>query len=928
MSNDHRPTDTEELLSTKIAAPYLRAPLVTRDTLLARMDSGFKTKLTLVSAPAGFGKTTLVSQWMQERMKAEGVGMRDEADLDSHHPSSFILYPSEFAWVSLDPDDNDPVRFWRYVLTASQAFAREISQASLSILNQPSEPLFEALLTGFINQAALLEGKAVIVLDDYHVITAPQIHKTLAYLLEYLPPTLHIILVTRNDPPLPLGRMRARNELLELRAEDLRFSLDETRAFVEQSIPEKLSTEIVSRLAQRTEGWVAGLHLVALTLQNHQNEAEIQQFLETFTGSLRTIQEYLVEEVFSAQSEDLQEFLLRTSFLNRLTGSLCDAVTGRGESTILLDRLVRANLFLTSLDTTSQWYRFHALFSEAMQHYARQRLGEAQIREVHHNASLWFEEHGLLPEAIETALSSFDFPRAARLIQRMIASRQALSEKHTLRRWMDQIPEEVLRTHPAICMAYAMAILFTSDRHAPATHARLLAPLQIAEEHLEREGNKDKLGQVLAFRSLAAWMQRDLSQSFPLARQALELLPQGEVEWRGISLVLAGTEELYAGKLNDSRQTLTEARVCLEAVENIFGVLDSTLLLGEVCYQQGELHQSSHLYRQVIARLENAPMDRDRALFRRVQALLGLGTLALEQNDLKAAGQYVAEGIAISQQFPDEDLLARGRLVLARIKHARGETEQAQAVLGELTAQAKFPIVLREARADQARLSLAMGDLAAVQRWYAGTDQQTEDIFFFSQEQEAAVVARLLIVQGQPGDAFHLLEGWLADAQAKGRARSEMEIRILMTLAYAALEDMSQAKQALVRALELAQTEGYRRLFLDEGEPLAAIMAGTLPDIQEEHLANFARALVYAQAQRARRERAPSSGSMHSIEPLSEQEQRVLHLLGEGLTNPEIARELVVSLNTVKTHVKSIYRKLNVSSRREARQAARHLNLV
>jgi LuxR family maltose regulon positive regulatory protein len=575
------------------------------------------------------------------------------------------------------------------------------------------------------------------------------------------------------------------------------------------------------------------------------------------------------------------------------------------------------------------------LFSEALQNYARQRLEVAHLQELNRRASCWYEEHGMLSEAVEAALASLDTPRAAGLIQRIIESPLALKEKHTLRRWMEQLPEEVLRAYPTICMTFALTILFTSDRHAPATQTRLEIPLQIAEEHWQREGNKPMLGEVLAFRSLVAWLQRYLGRSFHLAGRALELLPQGEVHWRAIALVLVGTEELYAGRLIDARQTLTQARAFSEAADNIFEVLDSTLLLGDVYYQQVELQQAAHLYRQLIAWTENAPMDRDRALIRRGRALLGLGALALEENDLKTAERYVTEGMEISQQFPEEDLLAHGPLMLARLKHALGEVKQAQGLLGELAAQTKYPLLLREVRAYQARLSLVMGDLSSVQRWSAGSVQPADDFLGSYQEREALVVARLLVAQRQEGQALHLLDDWLSDAQAKGRARSEMEILILIALAHAALEDLSQAKQALVRALALAQPESYLRLFLDEGEPLAAILKILQPDIKEEPLANFARALIYAQAQRTRHENATSSGSMAPIrqqmgilEPLSEQEQRVLRLIGEGLTNPEIAQELIVSLNTIKTHVKSIYRKLNLSSRKEARQAARYLNLV
>ncbi len=721
--------------------------------------------------------------------------------------------------------------------------------------------------------------------------------------------------------------MRARNELFELRAEDLRFSIDETRVFIMQSIPSALPPEIITRLAERTEGWPAGLHLAALALQKRGNLVEIQEFLDTFTGSLRPIQEYLVEEVFDAQPEDVQEFLLQTSILSRLSGSLCDAVTGRDDSAILLAQLERANLFLMPLDAAGQWYRFHTMFSEAMRHYAWQRLGETFLCGLYRRASRWYEEHGLLPDAIEASLASLDPSRAADLIQRTITPRITSNEYLTLRRWMAQIPEEVLRDHPGICMTFAVAILFTSDRRAPATQAQLRLPLEIAEEHWQKEGNKDKLGVVMGFRALVAWLQRDLSRAFPLARQALELLPEDEQQWRGVSLVLVGAEELYTGRLNTARQTITEARAFLESAENIFGVLDSILLLGEVCYQQGEMRQAAHLYRQLIARLENAPMDWNQALVRKGRALLGLGMLALEENDLKTAGEYAAEGTAISQQFPEEDLLAHGPLLQARISYAQGKIEQAQETLEAFIARTKFPLLLREVHTYQVRLSLAMGDLLAVERWSASRVQHADDFFNFYLEQEELVVARLLIEQRKSEDALHLLGVWLADARSNGRIRSELEINILMTLAYAALGELTQANLTLLQALAIAQPEGYRRLFLDEGEPLAKILQNSLPEIQEEPLANFARTLLYTHAQRARSDMASPPGSM-SVEPLSEQEERVLRLLSTGLTNPEIAKELVVSLNTVKTHVKSIYRKLNVSSRREARQAARHLNLV
>ena len=689
-------TDSHELLSTKLAIPLLRASLVTRRRLLRQLDEGLQHKLTLISAPAGFGKTTLVSEWISLH--------------DGQNNSPRV------AWVSLDPNDNDPVRFWRYVLSASQTFDHEVSQSALTFLDHSQVPDFESLLTLFINRLASLSGKVFLVLDDYHVITAPQIHKTMAFFLDNLPPELHIVLLTRSDPPLPLARMQARNELKALRADDLRFTLEESEIFIQHAISIPLSPEGLKRLSDRTEGWIAGLHLATLLLQRKRNQIEIQRFLDTFSGSLRPIQEYLIEEVFESQPDDLKEFLLRTSIVSRLTGSLGDELTGRDDSSILLDQLERDNLFLIPLDASGQWYRFHALFSEAMQQYARQNLGETQVHELQRKASLWYEKQGFLPEAVEAALASHDYSRAAGLIQRIIAPRITLNEHYTLRRWMEKLPKEVLQAYPTICMTYAVAILFTSDRHAPSTEALLQTPLQITEEHWQRQGNQAKLGEVLAFRALVIWSQRDPIRSFSLARRALEMLPEDEMQWRGVSLLIIAAEQLYAGRLNHTRQTLAKARAILESAENIFGILDSLLFLGELDFQQGKLRQAAHLYRQVIARIENAPINRKEALLRRGRALFGLSILTLEENELKEAEQYLAEGMQISQQLPEEDLLAYGPLIRARIKWAQGEMNQAQELLSMLTSQTRFPPLLAEVRIAQDRLALASGNFASVER--------------------------------------------------------------------------------------------------------------------------------------------------------------------------------------------------------------------
>jgi LuxR family maltose regulon positive regulatory protein len=925
MTDYQQAPDNYELLSTKLVVPHSRAFSVTRGRLLSRLDKGLDRKLTLISAPAGFGKTTLVAEWAERLKSGDGSAQKPQSNL----PPSNIQITPHVVWVSLDPGDNDPVRFWRYVLTGYQNFSPELSDSALALLNNSPSPPFEALLTMFINEATRLSKEVVLVLEDYQVITCTEIHEILAFFIDHLPETLHVILVTRHDPPLPLARLRAHNELNELRASDLRFTPQETQDFLKLAAPVPLAQEVITRVIEHTEGWIAGLHLVTLALQRLKEQPEIEAYLSTFTGSHQPILDYLVADVFNAQPEPTQVFLLQTSSLSRLAAPLCNAVTGREDSALILEQLERANLFLDPLDESGQWYRYHALFAEAMQHFARQQLGKSQLRELDGKASLWYEEHGLLAEAVESSLSAQDYDRAAGLIERVIAPRMVQNEHQTLRRWMEHLPEEALQAHPEICMTFATAILFTSDRHSPDTKARLQTPVQIAEGHWQRLENDHKLGEVFAFHSLVDWLQRDFKASFSFARKALSLLPESDRQWRGISLIMVGVDELMQGRMNSARQTLSEALALCEASENIYGTLDSMLLLGEVCYQQGELHQAEQIFKQVLARTENAPMDREQSTIRAGRANLGLGMLALEWNDLETAEQAVSQAVSASGQFPEEDLLADSPVVLAQVRFAQGEVEQAQKLLEALIAETTRPLLFRFPRVYQARFALASGDPAAAQRWAVAEALPGDEIPKIQLEQQAMVVARLYIEQGMAGEAIHQLESWLAEVHDHGWTRSEIEIRILLAMAQAALGDRKQALEILSQALVLARPEGYRRIFLDEGEKLATLLQDAVPNLRDQSLAAYGRALLYTMAQeQTQKEALISPDTELFIEPLTDQEQRVLRLLAGGLSNPEIAEELVISINTVKTHVKNIYAKLNVKDRQEASQAAHHLKLL
>jgi LuxR family transcriptional regulator, maltose regulon positive regulatory protein len=907
------------LLTTKLHIPQARRDLVPRQHLFERLHQGLSSKLTLISAPAGFGKTSLVSAWMATRNAQQALPLA--------------------AWVALDAGDNDPVRFWRYVITACQTFNAAIGHSALALLHTAQQPSWELVLTVFINDLAQLAGQGVLVLEDYHVITAPQIHEMVVFLLDHFPTTLHLIMTTRSDPPLPLARLRAQLDLNELRAVDLRFSLAETQAFFQQAISRSLTPEMLARLEARTEGWVTGLRLVALTLQGRP-EADpqmMEQLLATLTGSRGHIFAYFITEVLNVQPASRQEFLLRTSVLSRLTSALCNAVTGRDDSEMFLEQLEGANLFLIPLNGAGQWYRYHALFAEAMQHEARRRLGEEHLRTLSHRASRWYAQHGWLTEAVEAGLAAQDFPHTAAFIERLIAPELVQNEYYTLRRWLERLPEAVLYAYPTLCMMYAMAILFTSDRRAPATMARLQTPLQRAEQHWRTEDNAPKLGEVLALRSWITRLQGDRTQALTVAQQALALLPAGEMQWRGVSLGVVGEAELLAGKLHAARQTFTQTHVLWQSTQNAYGTLALTLALSEVCTRQGELHQAAQLYRQVLTEAEHTPMDRHQALSRIGTARLGLGTLAMEWNALETAEQHATQAVTISRQVTDEDLRVRSSLILARLKHVRGETAEAQQLLQTLVAQMpqhRGLSLLRDVRAYQARLALVSGDLVTVERCITSTPQGDE-VTRLQQEQEALLVARLRIAQGETAEALHLLETWRDEAHVQGRAYSALQIMVLQSLAHFAQHDLPRAQEILRQALAKAQAEGYQRLFLDEGETMATLLRLVWQEVKEEPLVTYVRTLLLAfQEQpagalrpRAEQVASPAVEAAFLIEPLSPQERRVLRLLTVGLSNAEIAQELCVSINTIKTQVQSIYRKLNVHSRQEARDTARHLHL-
>lgn len=923
------PAQQTSLLMPKLQLPRLPSLLVTRTRLLTRLDMGLTRKLTLLAAPAGSGKTTLVRQWIAE-----------------HEHSGQMPH---VAWVSLDPEDDDPIRFWRYVLTACQSFQHEPGRAALAQLSANYAPFglhaLKAALTLFLNDIACLPERHMLVLEDYHVIAATPIHEALAFVIDHLPDSLHIVLITRNIPMLPLARWRARDELQEVQDLDLRFSREEISAFLQQALPFTISIEKIASLDTHVEGWITGLRLLMLALQGRTQPQEIERVLTTFTGSHRYLLDYFASEVLASQPETVQRFVLQTSMLTRITASLCDAITRRSDSAQLLDAVERAGLFLQPLDGAEPWYRYHGLFAEAMQAEARRRLGDEALRVCLSRASVWYEQHGMYAEAVEVALRAAEPVRAATLIERNIELQHFTDplELPTLSRWLEQLPEQVLEEFPALCFAYAIVLLFTLDRSSPTTLARLEGPLALAEQGWQTTDRRSKLAEVQSLRSQAAWWQGHLPLAFAFAHRSLELSSEQEDLWHAGSMLLVGEEQLLAGKPDAAWQTVQRALTLFEAAASTHGVRAALSSLANICMQQGRLHQAEQFYQQILLGAGQADPDpSDQGI-----ALLGLAHLAYEWNDLSLAEQRIEQALDLGRRYMSElgTCHARAFLIIPTLLSqvsllaANDQTTRARDVIQQiinLTQEHKWPLLYREALACQAELSLISGDRAEVQRWYETCTRLGEDFRIVQQEREAIITARLLLAQGGVTTALNLLERWLTDARAQQRRSSELELQVDIALAYAAQGCQIQAKQFLKEALIRAQPEGYRRIFLNRGAALHTLLREVLPDLGTVALADHVRSLL-TRGDEPPEEQGPLISddinlngplTVPPVEPLSPQEQRVLHLLAAGRSNPEIAEALIVSINTVKTQVQSIYRKLNVNNRWQAREAARHLRLL
>ncbi len=895
------------LLRTKLNVPQLRPSLVPRRRLVDKLEAGLETgsgafarKLSLISAPAGFGKTTLLGEWIYEEQRP-------------------------VAWVSLDEGDNDPALFWAYVITALQTIQPGLGDEALALLQVAQSPPLSAILTGLLNELAELETSAILVLDDFQSVEVRPIHESLAFLLDNLPFNVHLVITSRADPPLPLARLRAGGQLLEVREADLRFTLEEATLFLYQAMDFKIAAEDVALLEERTEGWIAGLQMAALSMQGR---VDISGFIQAFRGLDRYIIEYLVEEVLQNQPEAVQDFLVRTSILGRLSGPLCDALTGQNNGRQMLIQIDRANLFLEPLDDEQYWYRYYQLFARFLRQQLRQ-LHPESVPELYSRASDWFEENGLLSEAISHAFEAGDDERAASLIEKSILQffRSGEVPLMTVRAWLDSLPDELVGSRPRLGLTAAWSSLWAGQPEAAELRLGQVERLLAEGTAGESPGLKRRhLGELAAVRANIAYMRRELPDTIQHAQAALDILPPEESFLRSISYNALGQAFRLDGRPLEASRSYSRA-AAIGRSEHIIttGLLASGYLV-QVKAMQGQFHQARSAYREALDFAGQMGVSSLPALG---VAQVSMGDVQREWNDLDAAETNLRLGIELCQQW--QALMATvldGIMALARVHQAGGNGPGALEIIDEaihLAESYDLSHSLTQVKVCQAQLWLIQGNYPAVEKWAEQIQKRPVQKPGFAREAEELVLARLFIHQGRAGEARDRLSSLLLAAEAAGRLARVVEIRALQALAWQTGGDPDGALDTLEQALKLADPEGFIRTFVDEGPAMEKLLRqAAARGLALEHVNRLLAAFRPAPS-------APQpaiDGVQPLVELLTERELEVLRLIAAGLKNREIAEELFVVLGTVKAHINSIYQKLGVSNRVQAISRARELKLL
>ena len=954
MKTDLRPTLGGEvilapILATKLFVPPPPPRAVSRGRLVERLDAGLaaRRKLTLISAPAGFGKTTLAAAWL--------AGAGASTGQDSGRRA---------AWVSLDEHDGDPIRFLAYVTRALQTAVPGFGAGILASLQAPQPPATEAVLTTLVNELAALDataaaGPTILVLDDYHAVASREVDAALTFLVEHLPPQLHLAVTTREDPALPLPRLRARNQLTELRAADLRFTPTEAAAFLNGVMALGLTADEVATLESRTEGWIAGLQLAALSMQGR---ADVTGFIQAFAGDHRYIVDYLVEEVLARQSPDVRSFLLQTAILEQLHGPLCDALTGHSDGQARLEALQRGNFFVVPLDDTRRWYRYHHLFGDVLRVHLLAECPEA-VPALHRRAGAWYRAQGMPDAAIRHTLAGEDFEGAAELIELGMPDLRRTRQEATMLRWLGALPPTVIGRRPVLSLHYAGALLLNGEYGSAETRLndaeRLLAAEPAIPSGDTTAGDSTAGGMIVVdeaeYRRVPGWIalyraaialaQGDAMGTVHYAELARARLAVDDHLGRGAAAGLLGLAAWTREDLAAAHQYYVECKAGLLEVGYISDALGCTVTLTDIRLAQGRLHDAMrHLERGLeLGRAGGGSPVRGTA-----DMLVGMSELARERNDLPAAQEYLRACAELGEFAGLPQNRYRRRLALARLRAAEGDAEGAIELLAaaERVYMGDLSPNVRPLAAWKARVWVSQGRLAEARAWAEEQGLAAAGEISYLREFEYMTLARVLLAQFRlAGDGGALLaaSGLLARlrqaAEAGGRIGNLIEILVLEALARQGQDDLPGAQALLARALALAEPQGYVRLFVDEGPPLGALLrataqAGTITSYVEQILDALGAAAgnpaegVYSARTVAGARPAEGARPAPLVEPLSERELEVLRLLGTEMSGPEIADTLYVSLNTLRTHTKNIYGKLGANSRRSAVRRAEELRLL
>jgi LuxR family maltose regulon positive regulatory protein len=852
------------------------------------MDEGFERKLTLISAPAGFGKTTLIVDWIHR-------------------------HKIPVAWFSVDKGDNDPLNFLTCVILGIQSLEAGIGEAALTMLQSPQPPPIEPILINLLNEVSRISTELALVVDDYHLVDARPIHDLMAFLLESLPEQMHIVIATRSDPPLPLARVRSQNLLTELRAADLSFSADETASLFKQSINLQLSTRDIKLLETRTEGWAAGLQLAALSLQGRKDPSE---FIQGFKGDNRYIADYLTEEVLNRQPGHLRNFLLQTSILGRLCGPLCDAVTDQENSRQVLNTLEKANLFVIPLDDERCWYRYHHLFADLLEQRLRTQQGDP-VPELHRRASQWFAKNGFKYEAVDHAFFAQDYARAAQLLEEIAEIDWDRARESRLLRWFKKLPEEQIDANPKLCIFYARE-LFKSG-YLDDAEKRLQAAEQILESTSISDLNKEGLlGRIAVIRAYISSRTGDLSRTIYFSSQALKLLPQKDLNWRSVAATMLG----FGAYL--------EAMKISKAAGNVYYHIFAGSCLGNVMMKRGKLKEAKDFSRQLLSLAIENGIEQTGI----VGSLYGnLGLIFCEWNDLDEGIRLINKGIELSELGRDPVIVAICQASLMRAFMYRMDFAGALKLMENINERAgNFvlpPWVRNAISAFNVFFWLGSGNLNAALQWAQELGLSIDNKLDGLHEVEYIALAHILIAQNKLDDADRLLQRLIENAKAGDRVYIMIEMRLIRTLIFKLKADTAAALAELKKALSLAEPGGYVMIFVSKGKPVAELLEEIVAVKKRDHdAAEAGFSLSYAQKILSVFKAGPPPKIEALMDPISERELEVLHLIAAGLSNREIAEKLFISLNTVKTHTKNINSKLDVNSRIKAVARAKELGLL